>query len=74
MFAAKVYAGDVFIGNVNANSLPALKRNASRLCNNLYKTIDSMNVYKADGKEVDIRYTRINKISPDNTVKRGIWK
>lgn len=74
MFAAKIYAGDVFMGHASASSLSALKRSASKLCNNLNKPLDTMTVYMADGKEVSIRYTRLNKVSPNNTITRGSWR
>lgn len=59
-FAAKVYAGDLYIGKVSANSFPALKRLASKKCNNYFKAIDTMTVCCANGEnmEKEIRFTR----------------
>lgn len=75
-FAAKVYAGDIYLGKVSANSFPALKRLASRKCNNYYHAVDTMAVYRAndEGTENEIRFTRRNRLTPNNTVVRGCWQ
>ena len=75
-FAAKVYAGDIYLGKVSANSFPALKRLASRKCNNYYHTVDTMAVYRANDEDTEneIRFTRINRKAPNNTVVRGCWQ
>lgn len=75
-FAAKVYAGDLYIGKVSANSFSALKRLASKKCNNYFKAIDTMAVYRANAEdtEAEIRFTRINRKAPNNTVVRGCWQ
>ena len=60
-----------------ANSLSQLKRLASRYANNDYRSIDEMRVTVHDVmrcENTDIfRFTRINKVCPNNTIKRGVW-
>ena len=75
-FAAKVYAGDLYIGKVSANSFSALKRLASKKCNNYYHAVDTMAVYRANGEDTEneIRFTRRNRLTPNNTVVRGCWQ
>ena len=75
-FAAKVYAGDIYLGKVSANSFPALKRLASRKCSNYYHAVDTMAVCRANDEdtEKEIRFTRINRKAPNNTVVRGCWQ
>ena len=75
-FAAKVYAGDLYIGKVSANSFPTLKRLASKKCNNYYHAVDTMAVYRANGEDTEneIRFTRRNRLTPNNTVVRGCWQ
>lgn len=74
-FAAKVYSGDVYLGKISSNTMKGLKRHASLLCNNYNKPIDTLIVYHANFVDIDeVKYTRINKLSPNNTVVRGIWK
>lgn len=73
-YAGKVYAGDLFLGNVCANSMPVLKRNASRKCNGYFQAIDTMILHRADDKEIDgLTFTRINRKIPNNTIIRGEW-
>lgn len=75
-FAAKVYAGDIYLGKVSANSFPVLKRLASRKCNNYFKAIDTMTVYRVNDEDAEneIRFTRINRKAPNNTIVRGCWQ
>ena len=74
--AAKVYAGDIYVGKVSANSFPALKRLASRKCNNYYHAVDTMSVYRANDEDTEneIRFTRRNRLTPNNAVVRGCWQ
>lgn len=72
LFEAKVYSGDIYLGWVKANDMSVLKRKASTLCNRYNKAIDTMFV-TINGKKQEIRYTRRNKLSPDNKVIRGTW-
>lgn len=64
--------------DIIAESLPQLKRLASRYCNNNYRPIDEMRVIIHDVdkcENTDIRFFhRINKICPNNTIKRGAWQ
>ena len=75
-FAAKVYAGDIYVGKVSANSFSALKRLASKKCNNYFKAIDTMTVCRANDEDIEteIRFTRINRKAPNNAVVRGRWQ
>lgn len=75
-FAARVYAGDVYIGKVSANTFPAIKRLASEKCNNYSKVVDTMVIYRANDEDTDqeIRFTRLNRKAPNNTIVRGRWK
>lgn len=74
-FAAKIYAGNIYVGKISANSFSTLKRLASAKCNRYYKPLDTMTVYHANDKDVvpELRYTRINKLVPNNTIVRGTW-
>lgn len=60
-----------------ANSLSQLKRLASRYANNDYLPIDEMRVTVHDVRRCEntniFRLTRINKVCPNNTIKRGAW-
>jgi len=60
-----------------ANSLSQLKRLASRYANNDYLPIDEMRVTVHDVRRCEntdiFRLARINKVCPNNTIKRGAW-
>ena len=62
---------------LSASSLSQLKRLASRYANNDYRSIDEMRVTIHDVRRcenTDIFWlTRINKVCPNNTIKRGAW-
>ena len=74
-YAGKVYCADSLVGHICANSMTALKRKASTLCNRDYHVIDTMMLHRANDEEVDsIKFTRVNKLSPDNRVIRGVWR
>lgn len=74
-FAARVYSGDLFLGSISSNSMKGLKSHASSLCNHYNKPIDTLIVYHADFVDIDeVKYTRINKVSPNNEIIRGTWK
>lgn len=73
-FAGKIYSGDLFLGDVCANSFKALKRNASRKCNNHFMPVDTMVLHRANDKEVkEVKFVRVNRICPNNTIIRGCW-
>lgn len=73
-FAGKVYSGNLFLGSICANSMSALKRNASRKCNEHFQAIDKMVLHRANDKDIkDLTFTRINRKSPNNTIIRGQW-
>ncbi len=59
-------------------TLSQLKRIASRFANKFYKPIDTMkvlihNIERCENVEI-IHFTRINKVTPWNTIQRGKWK
>lgn len=60
-----------------ASSLSQLKRLASRYANNDYRSIDEMRVTVHDVRRCEntdiFRFTRINKVYPNNTIARGVW-
>lgn len=60
-----------------ASSLSQLKRLASRYANNDYRSIDEMRVTVHDVRRCEntdiFRLIRINKVCPNNTIKRGAW-
>ena len=60
-----------------ASSLSQLKRLASRYANNDYRSIDEMRVTVQDVRRCEntdiFRLIRINKVCPNNTIKRGAW-
>lgn len=60
-----------------ASSLSQLKRLASRWANNDFHSVDEMivtvhNVQRCENTDI-FRFTRINKVCPNNTIKRGMW-
>ena len=74
-FAAKVYSGDVYLGKISSETMQGLKCRASSMCNNYNKPVDSLIVYHANSVDIDeVKYTRINKLSPNNEVIRGKWR
>lgn len=75
MFKAKLYSGDKHIGEVCAKSIPALKRAASRKCNNYFNVVDEMVLMSVQPDcQVELKFTRINRKSPNNTIERGQWR
>lgn len=73
-FAGKVYCGNMFVGHICANSFTALKRVASRKCNNYFHAVDTMILHRInDNEEKELKFTRINRLAPNNTVVRGQW-
>ena len=61
-----------------ASSLSQLKRLASRYANNDYRPIDEIIVTIHDVRRCEntniFSLTRINKVCPNNTIKRGVWR
>lgn len=74
-FQGFLYAGAVYLGFISANTMPAIKREASRLCNQHFAGIDKLVLVRANNKDLESRitYQRINKKTPDNTIVRGRW-
>lgn len=75
-YEAKVYAGRIFVGYIQAKSMPALKRKASMKCNQHYAVVDSMFVRMLeDGIErCGAQYYRMNIKAHNNTITRGFWR
>lgn len=74
-YAAKVYTDDIFLGVVSGNSLSSIKRAATRKCNRYFRMFDTFVLYRASGKEVaDIKFMRVNRKCPNNTIQRGEWR
>ena len=72
---AKLYSGGKYIGEVSAKSFPALKRTASQKCNDYFNTVDEMVLTNAKPDcQVELKFTRINRKSPNNTIERGQWR
>ena len=62
---------------LTASSLSQLKRLASRWANNDFHSVDEMivtvhNVQRCENTDI-FWFTRINKVCPNNTIKRGMW-
>ncbi|MBQ8806504.1 MAG: hypothetical protein IJZ68_08625 [Bacteroidaceae bacterium] len=74
-FQGFLYAGDVYLGLISANTMPAMKREASRLCNQHFAAIDKLVLIRANNQDLEnhVTYQRINKKAPDNTIIRGKW-
>ena len=66
--------GRIFI----TKTISQLKRLASREANNTFNTMDVLQVTTHDvnkGINTDIvHFHRINKVMPNNTIQRGIWR
>lgn len=75
LYTGKVYSGSVFLGYIIKNNIADLKRNASRLCNEYNNVVDEMHVRVSEDSKIvgAIYFTRINKKSPNNEIKRGTW-
>ena len=73
-FHGKVNKTRIFV----TKSLSQLKTLASKYCNKDYHPIDELRVTVHDidrCENTDIIYFhRINKVCPNNTIKRGRWK
>ena len=73
-----------FFGLINneksfiTKTLPQLKRLASRYCNNSYNPVDEMRVTIHNVNKCENTYIfylhRLNRVCPNNTIKRGAWK
>lgn len=73
-FEAKLFSSDNFIGIIKAKSLRSLKQKASALCNNYYNSLDTMILYNVNNTSVNLKFTRINKLSANNDIHRGQWR
>lgn len=64
-FDGRLYGKTIF-----SPHLSGLKRKASRIANRFCRPVDEMEVKTPWGA---FRFVRINKITPCNTVERGVW-
>ena len=56
---------------IRALSMTELKRKASAIANRRFNPIDYMDII-VDGKVA--HFTRINQVTPWNTITRGVWR
>ena len=87
-YRAKIFTGNgyhnKYLGSIQANTLPTLKRKASQLCNNYFNIWDRMEVIQTEveadteGNACVIEYHavfhRYNKKYPNNTITRDSWR
>ena len=68
----------IHAGVTHAESLTQLKKNASRITNRYFSTLDKMEISFSDPKnsnrDITLGYDRINRKAPNNTIVRGQWK
>ena len=61
-----------------SKTVSQLKRLASREANKTFNAVDTLQVTTHDTyKNVNtniVKYYRINKVMPNNTIQRGVWK
>lgn len=69
---ARIYTGNIMLGEFNVKNITQAKRTASKLCNNYYNITDTLLI--DIGNWHTARFLRINKKSPDNKIVRGKWK
>lgn len=55
-----------------ASTMQAAKRSASRIANGHYKAVDVLHVIEVESG-ISATFLRVNKVSPNNTIVRGIW-
>ena len=74
-YIGEVYSNNQYVGMVAGVSIINLKRKASQLCNQYYNVIDTMKIRIFEDDDVigGISFTRINKKSPNNEIRRGQW-
>jgi hypothetical protein len=68
---------------IRSHTIRGIKTQASKVANNDYNRMDSLHItawkYKADKysepirEPVDFKYSRINRVCPNNTIIRGSW-
>jgi len=68
MFTAEIYGREI-----KAKTLKGLKCKASKIANNYWKPFDEMFVTGDDFLQT-LRFIRINKKCPNNTIVYGQWK
>ncbi|MDE5994681.1 MAG: hypothetical protein K2G60_04125 [Oscillospiraceae bacterium] len=74
-FAGFVYSGNLRVGFVNSDSLPDLKRQASRKCNAYSFPVDKIVLHRAYDEEINgMTFVRNNRMGLSNAVIRGKWE
>lgn len=58
---------------IKARTLPALKAQASKICNKHCNSYDCMTVWKDNNLKERVTFFRINKKYPNNTIEYGDW-
>ncbi len=58
---------------VQAHTITSLKRKATMVANEFFNPIDEMQVCYGP-ENMTLTYTRVNRKTPDNTIRRGQWK
>ena len=61
----------VYGEEIEGRNITVLKQKASRIANRRFNAIDTMIV--TDGSK-ELKYTRINRKCPNNTITYGIWR
>ena len=86
-YHAEIFTGNGYhnkhIATIQADTIPTLKRKASRICNGYFNVYDRMEVIETetrndiDGNTRTIEYhwafRRFNKKAPNNSIIRGTW-
>lgn len=73
-FEGRVYCGDIPAGTVSSDTLAGLKRAASKKANSNFKAVDLLIVHHALGEDIEpVTFQRLNKLSPNNPIRRGRW-
>jgi len=75
-YKGKVFSGGKIVADITGKNITELKRKASRICNNYYNVVDGLVLRRYNDQEIigGITFTRVNKISPNNEIKRGKWR
>lgn len=87
-YRAEIFTGNGYhnkhVASIQANTIPTLKRKASRICNGYFNVYDRMEIVETeirtdiDGNTIIIEYSyafrRFNKKTPNNTFIRRAWE
>ena len=74
-YKAHVFSNGCLIKTISADTITELKRQASIICNQINSVCDEMVVIDRPGTlEIEYRFYRINKKSPDDRIIYGVWR